>query len=617
MKPLLKVVLILSLMLMPALAATAGETAPPAPPAAPEPPTVADAAEFVELAEAALLDLWIQAERAAWVQANFITGDTESIAAERYGALMAKTAELAKGAARFNSLELPYDLARKLKLIKLSLPLAAPGDPAEQQELAEIAASLSGMYGAGEYCPEGGTENGDSCLDLGDLSRIMGESRDPEKLLEAWTGWRTIAVPMRDKYTRFTELGNKGARELGMDDLGAMWRSGYDMAPEAYAAELDRLWDQVQPLYEALHCHVRARLQEKYGTSLVKSGGAIPAHLTGNMWAQSWLNIFDLVMTEGEAGADVDVTALLQAEGVDEIAMVKYGEAFFSSLGFEPLPATFWERSLFSQPADRDVVCHASAWDIDWKDDLRIKMCIEVNAEDFTTIHHELGHNYYQRAYNKQPPLYRNSANDGFHEGIGDTLALSITPQYLVKIGLLDEVPSEGGDLGFLMRSALEKIAFLPFGLVIDQWRWKVFSGEVTADTYNQAWWDLREKYQGVIAPVARTEEDFDPGAKYHVPANTPYTRYFLAQILQFQFHRALCDTAGFEGELHRCSIYGNDAAGAKLRAMLEMGLSRPWPEALQAITGTREMDAGALLDYFAPLTRWLDEQNEDRTCGW
>jgi peptidyl-dipeptidase A len=404
--------------------------------------------------------------------------------------------------------------------------------------------------------------------------------------------------------------------ELGFDNLGTMWRSGYDMGPAAFPGVLDELWDQAGPLYNALHCHVRAKLGEFYGSDTVPQDGPIPAHLLGNMWAQSWENIYDLVAPPTAAGA-YDLTEILVERGFDATGMVRTGEAFFSSLGFPELPATFWERSLFTKPADRDVVCHASAWSIDEKDDLRIKMCIDVNAEDFKTIHHELGHNYYQRAYKEQTHLYRNSANDGFHEALGDTLSLSITPAYLTQIGLLESEPDASGDIGLLMVQALEKIAFLPFGLVVDQWRWRVFAGEVGPEGYNELWWQLREQYQGVGAPNERPADAFDPGAKYHVPGNTPYSRYFLATILQFQFHRALCETAGFEGAIHRCTIYGSKQAGERLQAMMEMGRSRPWPEALEVLTGSREMDASAILDYFAPLQAWLDEQNAGRQCGW
>jgi peptidyl-dipeptidase A len=575
------------------------------------PATVDGAQAFMEDAERQLLDLWIETEQAAWVQQNFITEDTEAMSAAVQKKLIGTTMDLIAESTRFDGVDLPPELARKVRMLKTSLPLLAPSDPDKQGELTKITTAMEGIYGKGTYC----RENGD-CLDLTAMTRILAESRDADELLELWKGWRTISPPLRKQYRRFVELANEGAREIGFSDLGEQWRSGYDMDPAEFTAELDRLWGQVQPLYEALHCHVRASLTDRYGSDVVPEDQPIPAHLLGNMWSQSWGNIYDLAgPVESDPG--YDLTSLLVSQGIDEIEMVRYGERFFTSLGFEPLPETFWERSLFTKPKDRDVVCHASAWNIDMIDDLRIKMCIDVTDEDFSTIHHELGHNFYQRAYSPLSTLYRGSANDGFHEGIGDTIALSVTPEYLKQIGLLDRVPSAEGDLGLLMRMALDKVAFLPFGLLVDQWRWQVFSGEIGPDDYNAGWWELREKYQGVRAPVARSEADFDPGAKYHVPANTPYTRYFLAHILQFQFQRALCDSAGFEGPLHRCSIYGNEEAGAKLIEMLEMGKSRPWPDALEAVTGQREMDASAILDYFAPLAEWLDEQNQGRTCGW
>ena len=576
----------------------------------PERPTVSDAEEFVAAAEDRLLDHWMRAGQAAWVQQNFISIDTNAIAASANAAVMAATTELATEAAQFNSVELPEALDRKLTLLKTSLSAVAPADPVLQQELAEILAGMEAAYGQGEYC------TGEECLDLPQLEGILAESRETDELLEAWSGWRTVSPALRDDYQRFVEIANAGAVELGFADMGEMWRSSYDMEPDEFRAELERLWEQVRPLYESLHCLVRAELGDAYGTAVVGPTGLIPAHLLGNMWSQTWSNVYELVASD-DGGRGYDLTRQLERNDIDELEMVRFGEQFFSSLGFEPLPDTFWERSLFVQPADRDVVCHASAWSLDYEDDIRIKMCIRITGEDFVVVHHELGHNYYQRAYQHQDPLYRTSANDGFHEGIGDTVALSITPEYLVKVGLLDRVPADDGDIGLLLGQALDKIAFLPFGLLVDQWRWQVFSGEITPDRYNEAWWELRERYQGVRSPLLRDETFFDPGAKYHVPANVPYTRYFLAHILQFQFHRALCAAAGNEGALHRCSIYESKDAGELLVEMLEMGASQPWPDALEVIAGTRQMDATAILDYFAPLQVWLDEQNTGRECGW
>src|SRR5882672_9940107 len=576
--------------------------------------TVAEAQAFMKKAEDQLLDLGVRASRASWVQENFITDDTEAMSAQANEKLTAVVTQLALDARRFDGLKLPPDLARKFLLLKLSLTAPAPNNDAERKELTELASKLDGMYGKGKYCKQ--VDGKEKCLSLNDLSRIMATSTNPDELLDAWVGWHKISVPMREKYVRFAQLSNQGAKELGFPETGAMWRSGYDMTPEQFSAEVERLWRQVEPFYVSLHTYVRKQLIKKYGKAAERPDGMIPAHLLGNMWAQEWGNVYPLV-APANGGQGYDLTQLLKDHKVNELGMVHYGENFFKSLGFAPLPETFWERSLFLKPQDRDVVCHASAWDIDAKDDLRLKMCIEVKDEDFVTIHHELGHNFYQRAYKDQPPLFQDSANDGFHEAVGDTIALSVTPEYLKEVGLLDTVPPESADIGYLLKQAMDKIAFLPFGLLIDKWRWKVFSGEITPEQYNKAWWDLKEKYQGVAPPVERSEADFDPAAKYHIASNTPYVRYFLARILQFQFHRALCQAAGIKGPLHRCSIYQNKAAGERLNKMLSMGKSQPWPDALAAISGQRQMDATAIVDYFAPLKKWLDEQNQGEKPGW
>jgi peptidyl-dipeptidase A len=568
--------------------------------------STAEAEKFIADAEKQLLDLNIKASQADWTRSTDITDKNEEVAAKANEDLIAATTELATQAQRFEKLDLSADARRKLKLLKLSLTLPAPKNAEERTELTKLTTTMEGDYGKGKYCPDG--DKG-KCLTLAELEPIMAESRDTEELKKAWLGWHQIAVPIRKDYVRFVELSNRGAQEMGFKDTGAMWRSKYDMEPDAFAAEMERLWQQVKPLYDSLYTYTRKKLAEKYGKE-VALDKPIPAHLLGNMWAQTWGNIYPL-LAPATSDRGYDLTKILKARNTDHKQMVRYGESFFTSLGFESLPATFWERSLFVKPKDREVVCHASAWDIDFVKDVRLKMCININEEDFSVVHHELGHNYYQMAYAEQPLLFRESANDAFHEAIGDTVALSVTPAYLKQLGLIDKVPEPSADIGFLLNRALDKVAFLPFGYLVDQWRWKVFSGEVGPNDYNKAWWELREKYQGVAPPVPRSEQDFDAGAKYHVPANTPYARYFLAAILQFQFHRALCREAGFQGPLYQCSIYGNKQAGQKLQAMLAMGASKPWPEALKAMTGEDKMDATAIIDYFAPLKTWLDEQNK------
>ncbi len=575
--------------------------------------TPADAKAFLDNVNGTMRKLGIAESQAGWVQQTYITDDTEAISARASQEFNDSTARFAKASTKFDKVDTPADQRRQLNLLKVSLVVATPSDPKESEELSKIIARLESAYGKGKWCPD--PSKPDSCKNVDDVTKILATSRNEKELRAAWEGWHTIAPPMRADYTRFVELSNKGARELGFADTGAMWRAKYDMPPDDFTKELDRLWAQVRPLYLKLHAYVRMKLHQKYGDS-VPATGPMPAHLLGNIWAQDWSNVYPLVAPPN-ADAGFSLADILKKRNVPPLDMVRAGERFYTSLGFAPLPQTFWERSLFVRPRDREVVCHASAWDLDLEADVRIKMCIEQTAEDFTTIHHELGHNFYQRAYKDQPILFRDSANDGFHEAIGDTIALSVTPEYLVKIGLLDKAPDTSRDIGLLMTRALEKIGFLPFGLLIDQWRWKVFGGEITPATYNKAWWDLRLKYQGVVPPSARSEEFFDPGAKYHVPDNTPYTRYFLAAILQFQFHRALSKAAGCTLPLNRCSIYQSKEAGQRLNAMLSMGQSRAWPEALEALTGSKQMDATAILDYFDPLSKWLDTQLAGQQMGW
>ena len=592
--------ILLLLVLVPALPAQTAST-----------PTVQEAEDFMKQAEARLSDMSVKVSRAAWVEDNFITEDTEALAADAQDQITALTTDLVEKAKRFDGLKMPPELARKFMLLRLSLTAPAPQDPALRREMTQIAASLEADYGKGKYC-----RKPDDCLDITAIERIMSSSRDPKELQDLWTGWHAVGAPMRQRYSRFVELSNQGAREIGFKDVGAMWRSNYDMPPDQFSAEAERLWQQVRPLYLSLHTYVRSRLSHYYGGNIVPPDGPIPADLLGNPWAQEWENIFPLLGLPENSGG-YDLTQLLKAKNLDAKGMVRYGEGFYKSMGFAPLPETFWQRSLFTKPADRDVVCHASAWDVDNQDDLRIKMCIQVRDVDFTTIHHELGHNMYQRAYKDQPFLFKGGANDGFHEAIGDSIALAITPEYLHQVGLLSQIPSAENDIPQLLKQALDRVAFLPFGYVIDQWRWKVFSGEIKPADYNKAWWDLRLKYQGVAPPVARSEADFDPGAKYHIAGNVPYTRYFLAYILEFQFYRSLCRAAGYTGPLHRCTFFGSKEAGAKFRKMLEMGASKPWPDALEVLTGQRDMDASAILEYFAPLQKWLDEQNKGQMVGW
>jgi peptidyl-dipeptidase A len=608
-----------TLLLVPALAlsvAAAAASAQTAP--AKKKPTAADAKAFIERTNADLKKLYVDAARTDWVKNTFITDDTEQLSAQAAEKLMVYQAQAIKEAATFDGVAVDADTARALMLLKISPDLPAPNDPKKTTELSEIASKLTSMYGKGKYCKS--TKKGEECRDLEQLSDVLSKSRNYDELLDAWQGWHTISPPMRPMYERYVELSNEGARDLGFKDVSALWRSRYDMTPDQFEADMERVWTQLKPLYDDLHCYVRGKLADTYKGKF-NPEGPIPAHLLGNMWAQEWTNIYPLVEPY-KGQASLDVTKALEKKKKTELDLVKTGEGFFTSLGLKPLPESFYKKSMFVKPKDHEAVCHASAWDIAYDEkinDLRIKMCIKVDEENLVTIHHELGHIYYYQYYNNKPVLFQQGANDGFHEAIGDAIARSVNPKYLTTIGVFDKAPPENekNTINLQMKDALEKVAFLPFGLLMDKWRWDVFSGKTKPADYNKHWWELRTKYQGIAPATPRGEESFDPGAKYHIPANVPYARYFLAAVLQFQFHKAMCDAAGWKGPLHQCSVYGNKDAGKKLQEMLTLGASKPWPDAMQVLTGGRQLDAGPMLEYFAPLQGWLKEQNKDKKCGW
>lgn len=577
------------------------------PPAA---PTVAEAVAFVAKAEADLAKEAEYANRAAWVQATDITEDTNWLLAKADAESTALSVRYAKEAARFDRVQVDAVTRRKLYLLKQALTLPAPSRPGAGQELADVAARLGTAYSTAKVTYKG------KALALDDMEEILRTSRDPDETRALWEGWRAVSSPpMKSDYARLVDLTNEGARELGYADTGALWRSWYDMPPDAFAAKTDALWDQVAPLYNRLHCYVRAKLNEKYGAAVQPARGPIRADLTGNMWTQEWSNIYDIVAPK-DASLGYDLTAALVSHGYDAAKLVHTADNWYRSIGLAPLPATFWARSMIVRPRDREVVCHASAWTIDGKEDLRLKACFKVTADDFYTAHHELGHTMYYRAYNIQPFLFRGGANDGFHEAIGDFAALNaVTPDYLKQLGLIDAVPGPQADIPYLLRMALDKVPMLAFAIIVDKWRWDVFSGKIKPERYNDAWWDLVAKYQYVMPPGPRPANAFDPGAKFHVADSTPYARYFLADIYQFQFYRTACRLAGWKGPLNRCSIYGNKEVGAKFEAMLKLGQSKPWPEVLAAFGGERDIDASAINDYFAPLSAWLDQQNARRVC--
>jgi peptidyl-dipeptidase A len=601
---------------VPQTGSAATTSAANSPAAAPTPKaTQEEARAFVARVNQELKKLYTDAARADWVKNTYITDDTEILSADAAEKVMVYTAQVIKEATRFDGLSLDADTARALHLLKISADLPAPANAEKTAELARIASQMTSLYGKGKHCKKS-KDGKEECRDLEQLTNVMQQSRKWDELLDAWNGWHSVSPPIEPLFRKYVALVNEGASNLGFVDDGALWKSRYDMTPAQFESEMERLWGQVKPLYENLHCYVRGKLAAKYAPHM-KDEGAIPAHLLGNMWAQEWANIYDVVEPyPGEAS--LDVTAALKKSGVDEMRLAKMGEEFFVQLGLKKLPETFWSRSMLLKPRDREVVCHASAWDVTSNNDVRIKMCIQVDEDNLITVHHELGHIYYYQYYYNKPVLFQQGAHDGFHEAIGDAVALSVNPTYLQKIGILKDVPTnEKALINLQLKDALDKVSFLPFGYLMDKWRWDVFNGNTKASDYNKSWWQLRRQYQGIEPAGARPANAFDAGAKYHIPANVPYARYFLARILQFQFHKAMCDAAGHKGPLHTCSVAGNQVAGKKLSEMLAMGSSKPWPEAMKKLTGTEQMDASALIAYFEPLSMWLKEQNRGKKCGW
>jgi peptidyl-dipeptidase A len=602
-RPLIAMTAVVTALLSLACGALAADAAPT--------PTAKDAEAFIARVEAELVSLSEYSSRVAWISNNFITDDTMWLQARVRADMSRLRVANAKQAAGFDRVEVDPVTRRKLDFLKQGLFLPPPDRPGAAQEMAGLSVKISSIYSTGKFTYR------DKTLTLDDIEDVMKSSRDPAELKTLWEGWHAISPAMRTDYARLISLANEGARQLGYAEAGVLSRSWYDMPPDAFAATVERLWSQLEPMYKNLQCYARARLNDKYGSAVQPRTGPIRADLLGNMWAQSWSNVYDELAPANNTFG-YDLTTALQAKGYDVVKMVKTAEGFYTSLGFPPLPPTFWTRSLLTRPRDREVNCHASAWNVDDRSDLRVKACFKVNAQDFNVAHHELGHNFYQRAYQDQPLLFKGGANDGFHEAIGDFAALNaLTPGYLHQIGLIDQIRAPEADIAFLLRMALDKVAFLPFAYIVDKWRWQVLAGTTTPARYNDDWWALRTKYQGVAPPGPRPADAFDPGAKAHIAQNTPYMRYFLAHIYEFQFYRAACRIAGWRGPLHQCSIYGNKEVGARFEAMLRLGASKPWPDALEVFTGERDLDASAITDYFAPLDRWLTEQNKGERCGW
>ncbi|EAW94311.1 angiotensin I converting enzyme [Homo sapiens] len=575
----------------------------------------AEASKFVEEYDRTSQVVWNEYAEANWNYNTNITTETSKILLQKNMQIANHTLKYGTQARKFDVNQLQNTTIKRI--IKKVQDLERAALPAQElEEYNKILLDMETTYSVATVCHPNG-----SCLQLEpDLTNVMATSRKYEDLLWAWEGWRDKAGrAILQFYPKYVELINQAARLNGYVDAGDSWRSMYETP--SLEQDLERLFQELQPLYLNLHAYVRRALHRHYGAQHINLEGPIPAHLLGNMWAQTWSNIYDLVVPFPSAPS-MDTTEAMLKQGWTPRRMFKEADDFFTSLGLLPVPPEFWNKSMLEKPTDgREVVCHASAWDFYNGKDFRIKQCTTVNLEDLVVAHHEMGHIQYFMQYKDLPVALREGANPGFHEAIGDVLALSVsTPKHLHSLNLLS---SEGGsdehDINFLMKMALDKIAFIPFSYLVDQWRWRVFDGSITKENYNQEWWSLRLKYQGLCPPVPRTQGDFDPGAKFHIPSSVPYIRYFVSFIIQFQFHEALCQAAGHTGPLHKCDIYQSKEAGQRLATAMKLGFSRPWPEAMQLITGQPNMSASAMLSYFKPLLDWLRTENElhGEKLGW
>ncbi|CAL1534584.1 unnamed protein product [Lymnaea stagnalis] len=556
--------------------------------------------------------MWNRVVESSWTYNTNITDHNQKHMLEVQLVSARFVQEMYQNATRFNlTVMSPLDRRRFVKIMDIGT--AAQTNETKLAYLNKIKSDMQTIYSKAKVLMPSGKS-----LPLDpDLINVMATSRNYDELLAAWVGWREASgAKMKTFYSQFVELSNEAVQKTGYADTGAHWRS--DFETPTFEDDVRALFDQLRPLYEQLHAYARRKLKQIYGNDKFPSSGHIPAHLLGNMWGQQW-DALVKELTPFKGKSSFDVTGEMGRQNYTALRIFQTADDFFKSLGMIPMPDTFWNKSLLEKPKDgRDVVCHASAWDFFNGRDFRIKQCTVITVQDLETAHHEMGHVEYYLQYKDQPVSFRRGANSGFHEAVGDVISLSVqTPEHLHSIGLIPTVGKDAeSDINFLMNMALQKIAFLPFGYLIDQWRWSVFRGDTKPDRYNDEWWNLRCRYQGLSPPVYRSSSDFDPGAKYHIPANVPYIRYFVSFVIQFQFHKALCHEAGYRGPLHRCDIYNSKTAGTLLSNMLKLGSSKPWPEAMYLLTGQYKMDAQPLMDYFKPLLEYLRQENGN-DYGW
>uniref|UniRef100_T1PCB8 Angiotensin-converting enzyme n=1 Tax=Musca domestica TaxID=7370 RepID=T1PCB8_MUSDO len=561
---------------------------------------------------------------ASWAYASNITDENERKRNEISAENAKFMKEVAKDIQKFNWRSYgSADVRRQFKILSKTGYSALPEE--DYAELLDVLSSMESNFAKVRVCDYKNGEKCDLSLDP-EVEEIITKSRDPEELKHYWVQFYDKAgTPTRKSFERYIELNTKSAKLNNFTDGAEVWLDEYE--DDTFEQQLEAIFEDIKPLYEQIHGYVRHRLNQFYGDEVVSKTGPLPMHLLGNMWAQQWSSIADIVSPFPNKPL-VDVSDEMVAQGYTPLKMFEMGDGFFQSMGLKKLPQDFWDKSILEKPSDgRDLVCHASAWDFYLVDDVRIKQCTRVTQDQFFTVHHELGHIQYFLQYQHQPFVYRTGANPGFHEAVGDVLSLSVsTPKHLERVGLLKNyVSDEEARINQLFLTALDKIVFLPFAFTMDKYRWALFRGQVEKSDWNCAFWKLREEYSGIEPPVVRTEHDFDAPAKYHVSADVEYLRYLVSFIIQFQFYKSACITAGeyVPGNpaypLDNCDIYGSKEAGKLFENMLSLGASKPWPDALEAFNGERTMTGKAIAEYFEPLRVWLEAENlkNNVPIGW
>lgn len=439
------------------------------------------------------------------------------------------------------------------------------------------------------------------------IDSTLRSSKDIADRRAYWEASKAVGPTLKPGIMNLRDLRNQTVQALGYPDFFTYQVSDYSMTTDEMLQMTDNLLRQIRPLYRELHTWARYELAKRYAVPVPEQ---LPAHWLSNRWGQNWS---DLVSPSDGPSPD-DAFKGKTAEWV-----VRSSEDFYKSLGFSALPTSFYEKSsLYPLPADASYKknTHASAWHLDLENDLRSLMSVEPNAYWWETSHHELGHIYYYVSYTRPeiPLVLRSGANRAYHEAIGSLIGLASTQRpFLVGRGLV--TASAGGDgRTQLLREALNYIVFMPWSAgVMTRFEHELYARNLPADQWNARWWELARRYQGIVPPTARGEQFADGLTKTHINDDPgQYYDYALSFALLFQMHNHIAKNI-LNQDPRNTNYYGNTGVGDFLRTLMAPGASRPWRDVLRETTG-QELNANAMMEYFAPLYGWLQEQNRGRT---